>query len=413
MNQLLIDFCLDTENPEKNYRLARWYENIGHLASAHTYYLRSAERSKNDLISYQALIRASICVKNQGGRGSTEKILLENALVLCPNRPEAYYLLSLLYERLGEWQNCYIYSTLGLKDEIENLIQLDIPEYSGKYHLIFQKAVSAWWWGRGIESRDLFQTLVNDYWDIMDQNHKDAVERNITSLGSGPESHAFIPYKQEYHPKLRYKFAWSPVIKNNYSQTYQDMFVLSMLNGKRNGTFLEIGGADPFSGNNTALLEKEFAWTGVSIEYDEKFIEKYKANRSAKIFCVDALQIDYSVFLKENYNDNVIDYLQLDIEPAKNTYECLTKIPFDEYKFAVITYEHDYYVDVTKSYRRKSREFLLSKGYSLVVSDVSPDGKSTFEDWWVNPELVDPNVLDIMIDTRDYIKKIDDYFLSS
>jgi tetratricopeptide (TPR) repeat protein len=411
MDKELLNFCLDTENPKTNYNLAKSYEHLGHLAPAHTYYFRAAERSKNDLFSYQSLIRASICCKKQNGRDSTEKILLENALVLCPNRPEAYYFLSLLYERQQDWQNCYIYSTLGLKEDVEDLIELDIPEYMGKYLLIFQKAVSSWWWGRGKESRDLFQVLVNEYWEDMDQIHKNVVESNITSLGSGPESQAFVPYTNENFSKLRYKFPGSEKIVKNYSQVYQDMFVLSMLNGKEGGTFLEIGGAHPFSGNNTALLEKNFGWTGISIEYDEKFISNYKLNRSTDILCMDALQIDYDSLLDKHFITNTIDYLQLDIEPAKNTYECLTKIPFDKYKFAVITYEHDYYVDVTRSYRQKSRDFLQDKGYVLVVSDVSPDGKSNFEDWWVHPDLVDPKILEIMKDTENKIKKIDDYFL--
>ena len=34
----------------------------------------------------------------------------------------------------------------------------------------------------------------------------------------------------------------------------QDMFVLTVLNGKTNGTYLEIGSGDPFIGSNTALL---------------------------------------------------------------------------------------------------------------------------------------------------------------
>jgi hypothetical protein len=36
------------------------------------------------------------------------------------------------------------------------------------------------------------------------------------------------------------------------------------------------------------------------------------------------------------------DYLQLDCDPPSVTYDILTKIPFDEHKFAVITYEHDH-----------------------------------------------------------------------
>jgi hypothetical protein len=407
MNEL-IEFSLDTENAQKNYNLAQWYENEGHTAPAHTYYLRAAERSEDNNLAYQALIRASFCYKSQGSRDGTEKILLENALTLIPERPEAYYYLSLLYEKKQEWQNSYIYAHLGLKQkEVEPII----TEFQGKYLLIFQKAVAAWWWGRGMECRELFHSLVDDYWNEMDETHQKSVEKNITSLGSGPESQAFHTYTKEDHTNLRYKFSGSEDIERNYSQVYQDMFILSVLDGKKNGTFLEIGGAEPYKGNNTALLEKSFDWTGVSIEYDQKFIDNYTRNRSAKLLHTDALQLDYEKLLEENYEGNVIDYLQLDIEPARHTYECMLKIPFDKYQFAVITYEHDYYVDVTRSYRQKSREFLRNKGYLLVVNDISPDGKSNFEDWWVHPQLVDLCIIEKMKSITENTHHVKEYLL--
>jgi len=408
----LIEFSLDTENAVKNYNLAVWYENQKQYAPAHTYYLRAAERSTDDLLSYKALIRSSFCYKAQGSRDGTEKIALENAMNLLPQRPEAYYLLSLLYERKKEWQNSYSYANLGLQCYNQEIEDIDIPEYMGKYLLIFQKAVAAWWWGKGMECRELLHSLVNNYWDIMDKNHKRAVEDNITRLGSGPESQAFIQYKKEDHSKLRYKFPGSLDIHKNFSQVYQDMFVLSMLNGKRNGTFLEIGGAEPFKGNNTALLEKNFDWKGVSIEYSEKFVKNYRDNRSANLIHDDALLIDYNKILSENFEGNVVDYLQLDIEPARNTYECMLRIPFDEYKFAVITYEHDYYVDVTRSYREKSREFLKSKGYVLIANDISPEGTSNFEDWWVHPDLVSESIIRKMKSIKDGIHNVREYMLS-
>lgn len=392
MNEL-IKFSVDTENPEKNYNLAKWYENQNQYAPAHSYYLRAAERSENNLLTYKSLIRSSFCYKVQGSRNGTEKIALENALMLLPERPEAYYFLSVLYEKKNEWQNCYIYANLGLHQYKNNIELIDIPEYQGKYLLIFQKSVSAWWWGKGKECRKLLHSLVDDYWNVMDESHKNAVENNITRLGSGSESQAFHTYKKEEYGNLRYKFPGSADISRNFSQVYQDMFILSMLNGKNNGTFLEIGGAEPFKGNNTALLEKNFDWTGVSIEYDQKFVENYRKNRSAKLLHDDALLLNYEKLLSENFKGTTIDYLQLDIEPARHTYDCMLKLPFDKYKFSVITYEHDYYVDVTKSYREKSREFLKSKGYELIVNDISPDGISNFEDWWVHPDLIDKNII--------------------
>ena len=413
ISNLLVEFSLDTENEQKNYDLARYYENNGHTAPALSYYLRAAERSKDDILAYTALLRASFCTKSQGSRNETEKVLLENALNVLPDRPEIYYFLSNFYERNQQWQNAYTYANLGLQKYNEPVTPIDIPEYSGKYQLIFEKAVSSWMWGRGMESRRLFRLLVDEHWNEMDVYHKKTVEENITRLGSGPESQSFHTYTKDDYYKLRYKFPGSKNIERNYSQIYQDIFVLSALNGKRNGTFLEIGGAEPFKGSNTALLEKTFSWKGVSIEYDEKFIEFYSNNRSAKLLHTDALTVDYQKLLEENFESNVIDYLQLDIEPAKNTYECMLKIPFDKYKFAVITYEHDYYVDVTKSFREKSREFLRSKGYVLVVNDLSPDGISNFEDWWIHPDLIDSNIFEKMKSISSDTHNAKDYILST
>jgi len=84
-------------------------------------------------------------------------------------------------------------------------------------------------------------------------------------------------------------------------------------------------------------------------------------------------------------------------------------IAINKYKFAVITYEHDYYVDVTRSYREKSREFLKSQGYVLVVNDVSPEGTSNFEDWWVHPDLVNSEILNKMQSVKDGIHDVREY----
>jgi hypothetical protein len=104
--------------------------------------------------------------------------------------------------------------------------------------------------------------------------------------------------------------------------------------------------------------------------------------------------VNYEKLLTKYFpGQNNIDYLQLDIEPPKNTYEALLSIPFDKYKFAVITYEHDDYIDISRSYKQKSREYLQSLGYILVVNDVSPDQNSSFEDWWAHPDLVDIDII--------------------
>jgi len=169
-----------------------------------------------------------------------------------------------------------------------------------------------------------------------------------------------------------------------YSQSGQDIFVSQLLN-KENGTFLDIGAGHPITINNTYLLETKYNWKGSSIDMNSEYIQLWKDNRSNPFTCSDALTLNYEEFMKENFKDNVIDYLSLDID---NKYvDVLTSIPFDKYKFRVITIEHDYYIhgDV---FRKGEREFLQKRGYYLLCSNVKNAG-NMYEDWWIHPDLVE------------------------
>jgi len=160
------------------------------------------------------------------------------------------------------------------------------------------------------------------------------------------------------------------------------------------------------------LLEDQYNWKGISVEIQEHEVNKFQNIRSNPIYLGDATQINYSDFLKNNSFGTHIDYLQLDCDPPSVTYDILTKIPFDKHKFAVITYEHDHYVDQTGSYRDKSREYLKSKGYVLVVSNISPDDNSPFEDWWIHPDLVDLSTIDKLSSISEETKNAETYMLN-
>jgi hypothetical protein len=87
-------------------------------------------------------------------------------------------------------------------------------------------------------------------------------------------------------------------------------------------------------------------------------------------------------------------------------------IPFDTYKFAVITYEHDYYCDESKSFQEKSRKYLESYGYVRVVNNISPDDFRPYEDWWVHPDFIDNKILNKMLYIDDTTKKAEKYILN-
>jgi len=87
----------------------------------------------------------------------------------------------------------------------------------------------------------------------------------------------------------------------------------------------------------------------------------------------------------------VIDFLQLDIDPAPNTFKVLENIDFDRHSFRFITFEHDAYCGGDNiEIRKKSREILQGHGYTLLIPDVSHDDLQ-FEDWYVKEELMPSN----------------------
>ena len=413
MNNILFKFINDTENAEYNFDLAQWYESHGYTAAGLTFYLRAAERFEDKLKSYHSLLKCFQCYDSQGSRDDSAKVLLQNAIALYPSRPEAYFLLAKFYEKYQQWQDCYIYSCIGLdctiNDENNSLLNIGYP---GKYALLFYKAISGYRWGKGEESRLLFQELINNY--NLDEPYYSIVVEYIKNLGSGPARSVFKQYKKdEHYRRLKYKFDTCENIENNYSQVYQDMFILYLLNGKTDGSYLEIGSGDPFWMNNTYLLENKYGWKGLGIDLNNEMVDKYRNYRKNPVLLSDAHNINYKELLSQYFtNTNIIDYLQLDCDPAQSTYELLLSIPFDEYKFRIITYEHDYYNDISRSFKQKSREYLANKGYKLVVSNVAPNSWASFEDWWVHPDLIDSNRIRYIQNDDESIKQMDKYFLA-
>ena len=188
------------------------------------------------------------------------------------------------------------------------------------------------------------------------------------------------------YPNLKYKFPGAERIENNWSQSMQDMFVLSMLSGKKNGVYVEVGADQPRVISNTYLLETEFNWAGVSFELDGDKVSYFNTIRRNKCICADATEYDYKFLFEERKYPKQIDYLQLDIDPAEGTLEALKKMPLDDYRFSVITYETDVYSSGA-DIQDEEISILESHGYQLVSKNVKCEG-NPYEDWWIDPAIV-------------------------
>jgi tetratricopeptide (TPR) repeat protein len=386
LDKLLKEYINNPKDSNICFELALEYEKSGQTTSAAAFYLRSIEFGFDIKLQYEALCRISLCFEKQGNRWFMIKGLLLRAISLLPNRPEAHFLLCRAYEKNKEWQEGYTHSIVSEMISSAEPNSITDLEYPGKWGFIFERAVVSWWIGLHDESIHLFRKLKNNY--KLDTIHKNAVENNLKNLGNNWKEP--LIYTNEEYKSLRYKFNDAHLIKKNYSQSYQDLFVLMVLNGKRNGSWIEIGCAHPTYGNNTKLLE-ELGWSGISIDIDTNVVENWK-DRKTIPYQIDATKVDWD---KIDLN-SITDYLQIDVDPPEISYEVLLSIPLWEKKFRVITFEHDHYTDNSKTIREKSRKYLRSFGYELVVNDIAVDEYSSYEDWWIHPDLVDPKIIEVL-----------------
>jgi hypothetical protein len=164
------------------------------------------------------------------------------------------------------------------------------------------------------------------------------------------------------------------------SDLKQESYVISVLQEKKGGYYVELGSGDPKEGNNTLLLETKFDWSGLAIDSDPELVAKYNKERKNECIESDALLFDYVAYFKENNFPKQIDYLQVDIDGHDEALclLALVALPMLQYRFSVITIEHDVCMDYKRaSMRDAQREILGSLGYELSAQLLS-------EDWWVD-----------------------------
>ena len=167
VRELTLKLAEDPVDVENNFNLAIAYEEQLQYASAAGFYLRAAEYGykTHPLITYTSLLKMALCWGAQGDRNRTVYNNLMQAIAYLPNRPEAYFLVSRIKEKINEYQECYTYAEIGLLFAT-NTYNQPLPgyvEYNGTYCLLFEKAVAGWWIGRKEESKVLFHYLLDEH----------------------------------------------------------------------------------------------------------------------------------------------------------------------------------------------------------------------------------------------------------
>ena len=337
--------------------------------------------------------------------------MLQQAITIQPKRPEAYYLLSKIHEynegNEGRFLDSYMMCSIALQVCDFNSEPLKFPvNYPGKYALMFQKALMGWWNGLQEETKSILLDLHMNY--EMDEAFATLVRNNLINMNAFA-SKSLTQYNKSKLDKFKWKFEGIENIEKNYSEAYQDMFVLAVTNGKKNGTYVEIGAGHPTYGNNTYLLEKDFGWKGMSVDVSEEFIAQHNSERNNTAILKDATTINYANYFSSLGFDKEIDYLQIDVDPADVSLRVLYTIPFETYKFSAITFEHDHYADPKSDVREKARKFLESFGYILAVPNVSPDDNRPYEDWFVHPDKMNSLRVRTMVNKSEQTKNAEKF----
>jgi hypothetical protein len=185
-----------------------------------------------------------------------------------------------------------------------------------------------------------------------------------------------------------------------YGQFAQDWFVNLMHEGKEGGFFVDIGcgtstdlPADQvpiYTMSNSFGLEKYKNWKGVAIDCDPVYFEVASKQRNS-VVCADLLETNINSILEEKNCPEHMDYLSFDVDAAQR--KVFDEFNFDKYSFNVITYEHNYSVELEhpnsihvgdKEYSRKR---FYDLGYKLLFGNVGLHKGEMIEDWWVSPEM--------------------------
>jgi hypothetical protein len=181
-----------------------------------------------------------------------------------------------------------------------------------------------------------------------------------------------------------------------YSDAKQDQFAANILKFKRDGYCLDIGSCHSVISNNTYYFQG-LNWTSISIEIERGYNESYSTRTNGVHLNKNAIEVNYKETFEEYEFPKSIDYLSLDVDTI--SLDVLRILPLDEYRFKVITIEHDGYLYGDK-YREQQRNLLNSYGYLLLCSNVyveqpGYEGKEyPFEDWWIDPSEFDSDLIE-------------------
>lgn len=198
-------------------------------------------------------------------------------------------------------------------------------------------------------------------------------------------------------------------LPNNHSQAGQDLFAAFCNDFKKNRFFLDCGCNEPIKDNNSYFFESQLNWYGIVIDCVSHLVEKCVRERKAHSLCTDLSRDGLTDILDRHHAPGIIDYVSHDLDGDEARLFSIKSLDFSKYKVRCLTFEHDRYIGGDRV-RNESRDFLEKSGMYRLCSDVRIDPFGEFEDWYVNPELVDFEKVKLIecqgVEYKDILEKI-------
>src|SRR5262245_32246596 len=236
------------------------------------------------------------------------------------------------------------------------------------------------------------------------------------TLGPSPERRLFealLTVRETTSDAAQFVKYCASHMGESHAQLFQDLLVLFLLDGKRNGYFVEFGAMDGITLSNTFLLENKYSWHGIAAEPAHYWHQELRRNRAcsldlrcvwstsgeslqfietpeAEFSTIDALSKSdfFAERRKEGNRYNVetvslrdllrahdaptsIDYLSIDTEGSELA--ILESFLPSQYEVRIITVEHNH-----TDQRSRIHGLLTSQGYNRVFDELS-----SWDDWYV------------------------------
>ena len=176
---LIADLSQDPFNPQLNFSVACEYDKHKQIASAVSFYLRTAEygADTHPALVYASLLRLAKCFEEQNDRQATVSNCILQAIAYLPYRAEGYFWMARFCERQRQYQETYTWAEMGLHNGKSFDAEID-NEYTD-YCLLFEKGVAAWWISRKDEAVKIFNDLLA--YDLTPE-YRESVVRNLASI---------------------------------------------------------------------------------------------------------------------------------------------------------------------------------------------------------------------------------------